>query len=446
MTSPGVNGAENGWLARRGISFNRAIIVTSGIFLVNFFVAKISVYLAPLAIAAIVSGPVYGAIELAQSYGLLISSILVGAPLAGITQNYLIRGRGNVIDELSALSGTFCVFTVLGFFLGYAAGLNSGILLIIAAFASTVIHNVAATWFRMRAARNISAWVDGTALLLAVGVVALAIVFNGKAELWPVTIGYLLLAAIAAVLSAVLFFKTVKPGWIGRLWEATQIGIPMVVVGTMATWLGVGGRMTIGVLEPQYVAAYGVAFRVAGLALGFHQLAVTGLFAKLYRARTRESDAIISFFLTGVCIILVGIAFSGQLIVDYFDFEALDEKGDMMFVRLLPITCLQTFFWIAYAMTQLRVNRSRLAGKSVIPTAVVMGVGIAIIFGASFFLHVGIEVLCWLIAAHAAAFFCVNVVMLGHVGRLPHNRIMIVAIIGGIILTLIPLIGSFFGA
>jgi O-antigen/teichoic acid export membrane protein len=446
MTRPGVNGAGNGWLAKWGVPFNRTIAITSGIFLANFFVAKISIYAAPLAIAAIASGPVYGAIELAQSFGLLISSLLVGAPLAGITQNYLIRKQGEVVDQLAAIAAVFCGLTLFGFVFAYALGLNINILLVTASFASAVIHNVAGTWYRMRAARNISAWVDGTALLLAVGVVALAIIFNGKAELWPVTIGYLALAAVGAICSALLFIRTVKPGWPVRLWEATRIGIPMVIVGTMATWLGVGGRMTIGVLDPKNVAAYGVAFRVAGLALGFHQLAVTGLFAKLYRARTRESDAIISLFLAGVCIILIGIAFAGQLIVDHFDFEALDQNGNALFVQLLPITCLQTFFWIAYAMTQLRVNRSRLAGKSVIPTAVVMGVGIGIIFGASHFFHVGIVGLCWLIAAHAAAFFCVNIVMLGFVGRLPHNRITIVAITGGTILTLIPLIGSFAGA
>ncbi len=434
-------------LSERLQSINsRFLLFSSVFFFANFIIAKLSIYAVPLLIAAISTGPVYGAIELAQSFGLLISSLLIGAPLAGITQNYLIRHQNEVVDQLSAVTAVFCGLTLFGFLFAYALHLNANIFLVTAAFASAVIHNTAATWFRMRAARNFSAWVDGTALLLAMGIIGIVVVFNGKAELWPVTIGYLVLALVGALASALLFIRTVKPGWTVRLLDATRIGIPMVIVGTMATWLGVGGRMTIGVLDPQNVAAYGVAFRVAGLALGFHQLAVTGLFAKLYKARTRESDTIISFFLSGVCVILIGIAFSGQLIVDHFDFEALDQDGNILFVKLLPITCLQTFFWIGYAMTQLRINRSRLAGKSIVPTAMVMGVGIAIIFGASHFLHIGIIGLCWLIAAHAAAFFCVNIVMLGYIGKLPHNRITIVAITGGIILTLIPLIGSFFGA
>jgi hypothetical protein len=411
-------------------------------FFVNFFIAKLSIYAAPLLIAAIATGAVYGAIELAQSFGLLITAFLVGAPLAGITQNYLIRGDSHVLDQLAAIALVFCGLTIAAFIGAFALGLHANVQLIIASFATAVIHNVAATWFRNRAARNLTAWVDGTAGILAVLMVLISFVLLGSARIDVVTNAYLIFAIISTIIAGALLIYTATSGLGTRLIESTRIGIPMVIVGTMATWLGVGGRMTVGVLDEANVAAYGVAFRVAGLALGFHQLAVTGLFAKLYRARTREADFIISMFLVAVGILLCGIGFCGTLIVTYFDFEALDANARTVFTRILPITCVQTFFWIGYAMLQMRINRTGMAGKSIIPTAIVMFGGITIIFAAGHFAHIGIETLCWLIALHAACFFFVSVYMLAVVRRLPHVLMMRSGVVGGVVLSAVAVIGN----
>lgn len=441
MTGSSQSKAHTGWRAQLGRTVNKDLALATIIFFANFLVAKICIYGAPLAIAAIATGPVYGAIELAQSFGLLITSFLIGAPLAGITQVYLVKGEANVFDQLSILSAVFSALTLVVFALAWAVGFKSNILLVIAAFASTVIHNVAGTWFRMRGARNLTAWVDGTALLLSLLMVGMAIMLAGDARAELVTTGYLILAAVLTIASLFVFARTVTPGWMTRLIASTRIGIPMVIVGTMATWLGVGGRMTVGLLDATNVAAYGVAFRIAGLALGLHQLAATGLFAVLYRAKTRRADSIIALFLAGVCFIVFCIGFLGQIIIENFRFEALDNNGRIVFVQILPIVCLQTFYWIGYAMTQLRINRSRLAGKSIIPTAAIMLGGIAIIFGASFFFNIGISALCWMIALHAAAFFALNMYMLSKVGKMPHSKVTAVGILGGIALTLPAMMG-----
>jgi hypothetical protein len=443
MTAPTKSRDQGGWRSYLRIPVDRAFLADGALFFANFFIAKMSIYAAPLVIATIATGPVYGAIELAQSFGLLVTSFVIGAPLAGITQNYLIRGDARVVDQLAAISAIFSGLSLLFFGAFWAWGIESSIQLVTAAFASAVLHNVAATWFRMRAARNLSAWVDGTALLSSLLIVAIAVLLTGQAQMATITSGYLILAAIVTILSGLLALRTISSGLLSRLVESTRVGIPMVVVGTMATWLGVGGRMTVGLLDAHNVAAYGVAFRIAGLALGLHQLAVTGLFAMLYRARTRMADFVISLFLAGVGIIVLGIGFSGRLIIGNFDFAALDQNGRDVFVKILPIVCVQTFYWIAYAMTQLRINRSRLAGKSILPTVFITFGGIAVIFGSSYFLDIGIAVLCWLIALHAAAFFFLNIYMLGQVGRMPHKKIMGVGILGGAILALAAVAGNF---
>jgi hypothetical protein len=442
MTEPSLKTSTASWRRNLQRPIDQKLLVNVAFFFVNFFIAKLSIYAAPLLIAAIATGAVYGTIELAQSFGLLITSFLVGAPLAGLTQNYLIRGDSQVLDQLAAIALVFCGLTIAAFIGAWVLGLHANVQLIIASFATAVIHNVAATWFRNRAARNLTAWVDGTAGILAVLMVLISFGLVGSARIDVVTKAYLAFAMISFVIAGALLLHTATKGLGVRLIESTRIGIPMIIVGTMATWLGVGGRMTVGVLDAANVAAYGVAFRVAGLALGFHQLAVTGLFAKLYRARTREADFIISLFLVAVGILLCGIGFCGKLIITYFEFAALDANARIVFTRILPITCVQTFFWIGYAMLQMRINRTGMAGKSIIPTAVVMFGGIAIIFAAGHFGNIGIEALCWLIALHAACFFFLSVYMLAAVRRLPHVLMMRSGVVGGIILSVAAVIGN----
>jgi hypothetical protein len=442
MSKPSLKSSMADWRVHLQGPINTKFLFNVAFFFANFFIAKIIIYASPLLIAAIATGAVYGSIELAQSFGLLITSFIVGAPLAGLTQNYLIRGDSHVMDQLAAIAVIFCGLTLFAYAVAWALGIQANVQLIIVSFATAVIHNVAATWFRNRAARNLTAWVDGTAGILAVLMVLISFVLVGSARIDVVTNAYLIFAIISTIIAGALLIYTATSGLGTRLIESTRIGIPMVIVGTMATWLGVGGRMTVGVLDEANVAAYGVAFRVAGLALGFHQLAVTGLFAKLYRARTREADFIISMFLVAVGMLLCGIGFCGTLIVTYFDFEALDANARTVFTRILPITCVQTFFWIGYAMLQMRINRTGMAGKSIIPTAIVMFGGITIIFAAGHFAHIGIETLCWLIALHAACFFFVSVYMLAVVRRLPHVLMMRSGVVGGVVLSAVAVIGN----
>ncbi len=438
-----ISSKPSGWRRHIYGPIDRKFLFISAIFFGNFFIAKLCIYFAPLLIAAIAPGPIYGAIELAQSFGLLLSSFIIGAPLAGLTQNYLVRGDRHIIDQLAAIAALFCGLSLVLSIGIWSAGFAAQTQLIIAAFASIVIHNVAGTWFRNRAARNLTAWVDGTAGLLAVAAVLVSIILFGVVNFRIVTHVYIAIAAFATIAATLLLIKTATQGLWARLLESTRIGIPMIVVGTMATWLGVGGRLTVGALANENIAAYGVAFRVAGLALGVHQLAVTGLFAMLYRARTKEADSIMAMFFTAVAILLIFISFSGSLVVYYFDLAALDANGRNVFVRILPITCLQTFFWIGYALLQMRVNRTGLAAKSIIPTAIIMFGGIGIIFGAGYFAHITIETLCWLIALHASAFFFLSVYMLSAKRRLPHVLMMRTGIIGGIALSVAAATGHY---
>lgn len=406
------------------------------VFLPNFALAKLAIYLTPLLIAAIAEPALYGAIEFAQSVGLLSVGLIVSAPLNGVTQRYLVGRRepfGDLVAATTALAGIACL-AVAG--VGWAMGLDGVAMLAMAALASAVVHNVASMVFRTLGRRNISAWGDGVAMLIAGVIVAVLLATRGRADLRDATVAYMLVTVATVVGGLVALALLRRPDLGSRLLDACRIGFPMALVGTMAIWLGVGGRVTVGLLNASALPAFGLAFRVAGLTLGLQQLSTTALFVRLYSARTRAADRLLGVIYAAVAVMAAGIAIAGRYLPDLVAIKALEGGAVDEYRRILPVTTLQVFYWIGYAMSQMRVNRSRLAARSIVPTAVVLGVGLALTFAVGWWVSNDIVVLCWLVAAHAAALFAVNMMVLAGRG-LPHARIAWVGAAGGAVLTLI---------
>lgn len=419
----------------------RAAAGASLLFLANFALAKGAVYLLPLAVAAVATPTLYGATELAQSIGLLATSLLLAAPLNGVTFVYLMRGERRIADQFALTALVSAGISLAAFAIGLVAGLQPVPLLVLASIGIAVLHNVFSTIARTLGRRNATAWGDGTAALVTGGVV-LVLVVNGRGTLPAATTAFAIVTAALVVASAWLLFRLRQPGLTARFVRSCRIGLPMTISGIFAIWIGVGGRITVGLVNGSDVAAFGVAFRIAGLALGVHQLVITALFAWLYRGRTRTADPLLAVFLALAAVVSAALTLAGPFIAAQVGFAALAGSGLALFDRLLPIVGVQVFFWIAFAMLQIRVNRAGLAARSIGVLAAVFGAGAAAIFlVVALAGPVSTVTLCWLIAAHNAAYACALWWLLAR-RRLPHRRIGIVMLCGGTALVLLALIRS----
>ncbi|MCB2078726.1 MAG: hypothetical protein KDE55_13640 [Novosphingobium sp.] len=405
------------------------------VFLPNFAAAKASIYFIPIAIAAFASAQIYGAIELSQSVGLLIAAIIVGAPLAGITQLHLVRNRHDVVDQIWTVNAAGCALSLIATVLAWTLGARLDMILVCAAFGAAATHNCASSSGRMFGKRNLTAWADGTAMIVAAVAVAITILITGEQSLSALILVYVGLTVISLLASLTAIFVKLQPGLASRLTEAFRIGMPMVLFGIVSMWLGVGGRITVGFLVPGDLAAYGVAFRIAGLTLGIHQLLQTALFAKVYKARTRQADRLTAPFLAGVCVLALAVSLAGGFVVGQFRLASLTGDGMATFRSILPIVSIQVFFWIATAMLQVRINRSRLSQRAILPILIVTLTGAAAMVLAVKLGLVGIVGLSWLIALHAATYFATSWTLLVRKG-LVHRWIGTVGAAGGGLLAL----------
>lgn len=398
------------------------------LFLFNFGVSKLLIYATPLVIAVLVAADVYGAIELSQSVGMLFASFLIGPALQGLTQRFLIHKEPAYQWVTLVLVGGFLLFSLAALGLTILLGVGDDLRLVAASLGVAGLHVAGNSTVLMLGRRNAATWIAGTNILAAGLLVGLALAALGHVSVAGLTLAY---AAIdlAALIAVGVLFRLVAPGSWDLLKRVTMIGLPMMLVATLSIWLGVGGRITVGAFNADALPVYGVAFRVGGLLLGFHQLVVTAFYVTLYRGRIRQADRMMTGLLTMVAVAGLAMCFAAFPIGALFADGALAGDGLAAFARILPLTVLQTFYWIGIALLQLRINRYNLAGPAIAPTAIVTIGGLVVIAAGALLVDRGVEALCWMLAAHSAALYVATSWVLRR-RRLPHARIDAVTLIG----------------
>lgn len=405
-------------------------------FLANFIVAKGVVYLMPLVVAATASAQLYGGVELALAIGLQACAILLGAPLAGIVQIYLIKGDREVGDLLLLLTFASALALSVLTSLLWLVRADSMVILVASILTVTVLQNTASTWYRMRGERNRTAWADSVSILIAGVVVAGVVAGFGADATGIAAFAFTLLTGLTALLSGAALLRHRTAGLRRRLLAASRVGLPMMVVGMFSIWLGVGGRILIGFTSAESLAAYSLAFRISGLALGVHQLATTAAFPALYATRTKQADRLLSLFMLAVLAVSIGLAIVGPYAIDVMHFSALAPGDRAMFRALVPLTSLQTYLWIGYALLQFRINRSRAAKASIVPVLVVTVVGIGAILLVARFVSNDARLICALIALHAACYFAMAWLILAK-KKLPHRFVGLTGLGGSLVLAAI---------
>jgi hypothetical protein len=321
-------------LSRLALDRGRALRML--VFLGNFTLAKAAIYLIPLGIAAVAPGETYGAIELAQSIGLLAVALTIGAPLSGFTQQYLVRKdrSGGAAIALASFAGclsglaAFLVAVLLGAAPGGAARAR------LAGGGSDpqshqhLLPHLQLAQFhrlgrRVRDAHRRRGGGRARAGRRGLGRKRRARLCLGRAARLPRH----RLVAVARGPDAAR--RAAGDAHARRPADDRGRG-----AGDMA---GRGGRIVVGFLNASALPEFGVAFRVAGLALGIHQLLTTALFARVYAARTRQADKVLAWFFLAVALLLIAIAVVGRWLPDFVTFSALDAGSAQAYRTILPL-------------------------------------------------------------------------------------------------------------
>lgn len=397
----------------------------------SFFSAKVSIYLIPLLIAKFAAPATYGALEFAQSVALFLATVLSGPFLSGLNHLHLTRQRDRMGPEVLAVLWTAAALSGAVIALILLIGLPYR-WLIAAAFLSLATSQIGLTTMaRAYGQRHATAWTDGLATLLLGAAAAIGMLIGGpQVDLW---IGLLLY--LASLLVALwLWFNHVRRPWSevrARLRSAFAIGLPITLLSMFAVWLATSGRILVGLVSPDSVAVYSVAFRLIGFALGVHQLASVAFFRQIYVARTKEADRLFTIIMAAVGSVTFCLMLAAPVIVHYVRFNALEGHSRAQFLSILA--SMGVFFYTnsAYNWLQLRLNRLQMSHMALWPITAIALIGIAMVLAAPRYFAAHVGLFCWIMAAQSALYFVVAWVMLAR-RRLPHRRIGIAFLVGTI--------------
>jgi hypothetical protein len=425
--------SQPGLIAESRAKFTRVIP-----FLLSFGAGKVAVYCVPLVVAAMASPEIYGSVEVAYATTLLVATALISAPLHGLSHRFLIFSRTDIRDQAAALVLGANLFSLCALGIGLSAGLGAPILLILAVSGVTATQIVLSFLLRIKERPGILAWIDGLVLLLGMGIVGVAELTLGGATLRITIFGYVAVGLLAAALAAYVLIRDRMPRLWQRLRENLHLGATMAVYAMFGTWIAVSGRILVGLTSPHDLPAFGVAFRIAGLALGVQQLALTAFWNQIYTSRTRRADGLLARAIGATAVVVALIAIFGRQVIASVRFEALDGNATLLAQSLLPPVSLHVFFWSAQVLLQARINRLGAARAAIVPLALVSGAGLFCIIAA----HLGgarTIAIVWLIACYSAAYFATTWITLARRG-FPHVRSLQVAVSGGLVLALISLL------
>jgi hypothetical protein len=403
--------------------------------LANFAVAKVFIFAVPLLLAAISAPPVYGAIEMAYAVGLMLANLPLLAPLYGISHQYLLGEQKVFQDQAAALVLAVCASSLLTMAMASAAGLSTTVLLTLGMAGAAAIQVTGAFLLRMLDRSYLVAWSDGLTLLAVAVIVAAAARLSSADILRLLVAALVLVSMIACAVAAAILLRSLKQGLKQRLFTAARLGAPMYVYAIFNIWAGASGRVLIGLLSLADVAAYAVAFRIAGAALLSHRLTITVLWSRVYTSPPAAADRLLAVQVIIAAIIAAIVSLSGPWLIDRLDLLATDQRAAAAAAAILPIVALQIFLFAAQSLLQARVNRTGAAGKSLLPMAAITAAGVALIVAAKA-LGAEIDTLCWLLALYCATFFLGTLAVLAR-HAMPHPRVAGAGAAGGAVLALI---------
>ena len=345
------------------------------VFLAHFGAAKALAYFGPLALAALLPPLLYGAIEMALSIALLIA-LAASLGLSAAAPRLMLRGNPSpVVDLLAAhVAIAGLLLLVLGA-LSWAAG-RTLVTLALALTVVTLAASALSALARSRSLRDRAVWADGLAPIAAT---ALGVTLFSLGQLRPeaMAVAAAMMAGVIVAAAAALAKISRKPDFTSRYRRAVALGLPMLAYAGLAVWMAVGGRILIGAASGAAdVALYAFEFRVASMLLIVHSVLSVGLFARVYKMRTRLFDRLGALY-------LLFVGFVGLVLCAWFArFEqwipTQAMAGDNVAVAraIFPLVVVHAFGWNASALLESRINRFGLAGRATVASALIVVVSL----------------------------------------------------------------------
>jgi len=331
-----------------------------------FLTAKATAFLGPLAIAYLSGAEVYGTIELAFGYGLLLGPLLTLGVAIAAPQHMLMEDDPEVLDRMglsvlgAAVAGMLLAGLAMG---GVQFWLDNRLTAVLVALmiAPSAAQIALSTYSRTRGWKSAAAWLDNTAthLLWMTGLALFAI---GGSVVLSGYVGVYLVSNLVIAGLAIWFAVTQWKRPVGaRYRHSLRIGFPMMLNGVTIFLVMGSSRILIGsFLDAEALAGYAYLFRIAGMILLIHQFFMTAWAVKIYKEDSGDVDRQLAIFCGLISLAGLAVFVGLNLPVAQRVFPEFVDPDNVM---LIGLTVCQVVLWSLSASLEPRINRLLKAGR-----------------------------------------------------------------------------------
>jgi O-antigen/teichoic acid export membrane protein len=419
--------------------FQAATLVKAAIYFGNFGLAKAAAYLAPLLVAAWLDSSTYGVIEYAWSWSALAATLLTLGIPGAIPQLSLLRRRVPVVDIMAlCVAGPGAVLSAASV-VALTVVTVPAYAVVLAVCTITLPQVVLSSYARTFSRRNLASWVEGLSICTT-AIIAICLGFAGLAHVEPLGVATAVVSAITVVVALILLTQLKQAELMTRLRSAMRLGLPLLAFTLASIWASVCGRVYIGAfLSIKDLSVYSVDFRVGSALLIIHSIVATGLFARLYRMRSRLYDRFLSLYLAAIAVVAVVMIVLFPAFVSHVRFRSLGTDNIHAAVTLFPIVLLQVYAWGAWASLEMRLARMRRSASAARRTIVLMAAVAALCVGLAVRGMLGLRLCAILVALQMLGGVAIQLSTLWRRGaKMPRSA---VAIVSGV--ALIGMVGWF---
>jgi O-antigen/teichoic acid export membrane protein len=330
-------------------------IRTAATFVLSFALAKGMSFVAAMTIPRLVDTATYGAIELAMTVGILVSSVMgLGVPAAA-TRMYLVDRNEAAQFLLAANALWLAVIGLVAAFVVARLGYDDAIVCCAAILGLYGLQFSASTYTRMRGFIHFSGWFDNITMLLVCGLL-LALIGRPYSKLADTTLALLLLSAGLGLGAGAVLSKAPLRKLAHQLREALALGLPIMLFASSSLLVFGTMRIAIGrTLSLADVAAYSLCARVSLILVFLSQVLATGFFRRLYQMEGAEVSKIFTAWIVvlsgSATVLAVAAHFAAPLLVVGTDISAV--KVDALFASVT----VQTSLWILNSNLEMYIVR-----------------------------------------------------------------------------------------
>lgn len=382
--------------------FRTRALWTSGL---SFGLARVTAFVATLALPRLVDPHTYGTLELALAIGIFGATVLGMNAHAVATRLHLMEEEPGASTILAGQCFFLAVFGLLAASCAVVAGGDARYVLSTAILGLFALQLWACTSVQIHGLPMLTGWADSIAIFVVTALAA-SLAVAGMVSIDAFAVMVVLVAMVGAAIAATALYGADRREIRVLTMQVVRIGSPITLYSLSLLSIFASPRIVIAqILSISDVATFSLCLRLAVVLVFPHQMLGATFFVQLYQLEAAMVGRVMALWIVVLAILATVFAIGTRLLSPWLVLGT--QVPAEAVASILPAVIVQTVLWILNANLEMFVNRELLSRQAALVlaglTLVTVAVGLVLHLSGELGLHAVIHLYMALMLASLIA-------------------------------------------